>query len=137
MLSIVLIIGTIVVSQQVNYIRSVNLGYNRENLIYIPLEGDLPGKFEVFKTQASDMPGIKDITRMSHNLTQIVNKTSAVEWEGKDPNSGVEFAWSMVGYDFAKTLNAQISQGRDFSRNFATDSLWVRLKRNGIKNYRL
>jgi len=122
MLSSVLIIGTIVVSQQVNYIRSVNLGYNRDNLIYIPLEGDLPAKFEVFKTQASDMGGIEDITRMSHNLTQIVNKTGAVEWEGKDPNSGVEFAWSMVGYDFAKTLNAEISQGRDFSRTFATDS---------------
>jgi len=133
MLSIVLIIGTIVVSQQVNYIRSVNLGYNRENLIYIPLEGDLPGKFEVFKTQASDMPGIKDITRMSHNLTQIVNKTSEVNWEGKDPNSGIEFAWSMAGYDFAKTLNAQISQGRDFSRNFATDSVGYVLNETALR----
>jgi len=133
MLSIVLIIGTIVVSQQVNYIRSVNLGYNRENLIYIPLEGDLPAKFEVFKTQASDMAGIKDITRMSHNLTQIVNKTGSVEWEGKDPNSGIEFVWSMVGYDFAKTLNAEISQGRDFSRNFATDSVGYVLNETAIR----
>ena len=133
MLSIVLIIGTIVVSQQVNYIRSVNLGYNRENLIYIPLEGDLPGKFGVFKTQALDMPGIKDITRMSNNLTQIVNKTGAVKWEGKDPNSGVEFAWSMVGYDFAKGLNAQISEGRDFSKNFATDSVGYILNETAVR----
>ena len=133
MLSIVLIIGTIVVSQQVNYIRSANLGYNRENLIYIPLEGDLPGKFEVFKTQASDMPGIKDITRMSHNLTQIVNKTGAVHWDGKDPNSGIEFAWSMVGYDFANTLNARITQGRDFSRNFASDSLAYVLNETALR----
>lgn len=123
MLSIVLIIGTIVVSQQVNYIRSASLGYNRANLIYIPLEGDLSRKFQVFKTQASEMTGIKDITRMSQNLTQLVNKTGAINWEGKDPNSGVEFAWSMVGYDFAKTLNAKIVQGRDFSQNFATDSV--------------
>jgi hypothetical protein len=75
MLSIVLIIGTIVISKQVNYIQSVNLGYNRENLIYIPLEGDLTGKFEVFKTQALNMPGIKSITRMSQNPTQIENGT--------------------------------------------------------------
>jgi ABC-type antimicrobial peptide transport system permease subunit len=121
-LSIVLIIGTIVVSRQVNYIRSVHLGYNRENLIYIPLEGDLPAKFELFKTQSSTMPGIKDITSMSNNLTQMVNKTSAVAWDGKDPNSGVEFAWSMVGYDFAETLNTQMIQGRDFSKNFAMDA---------------
>jgi putative ABC transport system permease protein len=133
MLSIVLIIGTIVVSQQVNYIQSVNLGYNRENLISIPLEGDLPGKFGVFKTQASHVPGIKEITTMSNNLTQIVNKTGAIEWEGKDPNSGIEFAWSMVGYDFAKTLNAQISQGIDFSTNFATDSVGYILNETALR----
>jgi ABC-type antimicrobial peptide transport system permease subunit len=133
MLSIVLIIGTIVVSQQVNYIRSVNLGYNRENLIYIPLEGDLPGKFGVFKTQSSEMPGVKQVTSMSNHLTQIVNKTSAINWEGKDPNSGVEFAWSMVGYDFAKTLNAQIAQGRDFSKDFSTDSIGYVINETALK----
>src|SRR6266542_1922886 len=133
MLSIILIIGTIVISQQVNYIQSVSLGYNRENLIYIPLEGDLPGKFEVFKTQALDMPGIKNITRMSQNLTQIVNKTGAVEWEGKDPNSGIEFTWSMVGYDFTKTLNAQIALGRDFSKDFTTDSVGYILNETALR----
>lgn len=123
MLSIVLIIGTIVVSRQVDYIRSVNLGYNRENLISIPLEGELPGKFNVFKTQAANVPGVKDITKMSHNITRIINKTSLVEWEGKDPNSGIEFAWSLVGYDFARTLNAKMILGRDFSKDFTTDSV--------------
>ncbi len=132
-LSIILIIGTIVISQQVNYIRSTNLGYNRENLIYIPLEGELPAKFKVFETQASHLPGIKDISRMSNNLTQLVNKTGSVEWEGKDPNSGIEFAWSLVGYDFAKTLNAQIIEGRDFSRNFATDSAGYILNETALK----
>jgi hypothetical protein len=133
-LSIILITGTIVITQQVHYIRSANLGYNRGNLVYIPLEGDLPSKFDVFKTQASVITGIKDISRMSHNLTQIVNKSSQVQWEGKDPNSGIEFAWSMVGYDFAKTLNAQISQGRDFSRNFATDSAGYILNETALKS---
>jgi ABC-type antimicrobial peptide transport system permease subunit len=133
MLSIILIIGTIVVSQQVNYIRSANLGYNRENLIYVPLEGDLPGSFEVFKMQVSRMPGIKDVSRMSNNLTQIVNKTSEINWEGKDPTSGIEFAWSMVGYDFAKTLNAQMSQGRDFSKDFPTDSVGYVLNETALK----
>ena len=133
MLSIILIIGTIVISKQVNYIQSANLGYNRENLIYISLEGDLTSKFEVFKTQALNMPGIKSITRMSQNLIQIVNKTGGVEWEGKDPNSGIEFAWSMVGYDFTKTLNAQIAQGRDFSKDFTTDSVGYILNETALR----
>jgi len=133
MLSIILIIGTIVISKQVNYIQSVNLGYNRENLIYIPLEGDLTDKFEVFKTQALRMPGIKSITRMSQNPTQIENGTGGVEWEGKDPNSGIEFTWSMVGYDFTKTLKAQIARGRDFSKDFATDSVGYIVNETALK----
>jgi ABC-type antimicrobial peptide transport system permease subunit len=139
MLSIVLIIGTIVISRQVTYIQSINLGYDRENLIYIPLEGDLTGKYELFKNQALNMPGIKDITRMSQNPTQIENGTGGVEWEGKDPNSGIEFTWSMVGYDFTKTMHAQMVKGRDFSKDFATDTAGyivneTALKITGYKN---
>ncbi len=70
-LSIILIIGTIVVSRQVDYIQHTNLGYDRENLVYIPLEGDLTGKYELFKDQAIKMPGIKDITRMTDAPTAI------------------------------------------------------------------
>jgi len=133
MLSIILITGTIVVSKQVNYIQSVNLGYDRENLIYIPLEGDLTGKFELFKNQSLNMPGIKSITRMTQNPTQIENGTGGVEWDGKNPNSGIEFTWSMVGYDFTKTMHAQMVQGRDFSKDFATDSVGYIVNETALK----
>ena len=56
-LSIVLIIGTIVVSGQLNYIQSINLGYDRENLVYIPLDGDLAGKYKLFKEEALQAAG--------------------------------------------------------------------------------
>lgn len=133
MLSIVLIVGTIVISKQVNYIQSANLGYDRENLIYIPLEGDLPGKYALFKDQALNMPGIKEITRMSQNPTQIDNGTGGVVWEGKDPNSGVEFTQAAVGYDFTKTLHTQIAQGRDYSKNFPTDSVGYIVNERALK----
>ena len=133
MLSIILIIGTIVISKQVHYIQSVNLGYDRENLIYIPLEGDLTAKYGIFKTQALNMPGIKSVTRMSQNPTQIENGTGGVAWEGKDPNSGIEFTWSKVGYDFTKTLNTQIARGRDFSKDFPTDSVGYILNETALK----
>lgn len=132
-LSVILIVGTMVISKQVGYIRSANLGYNRENLIYVPLEGELAGKFNVFKIQALNMPGIQNITCMSQNLTQIVPKTSGVDWEGKEPNSAVEFTWSKVGYDFTKTLHAQIAEGRDFSKKFASDSAGYILNETGAK----
>jgi len=133
MLSIILIIGTIVVKEQARYIQTMNLGYDRENLIYIPLEGDLTDKYELFKNQVQNMAGIQNVTRMTQNPTQIENGTGGVEWEGKDPTSGVEFTWSMVGYDFTKTLHTRIIRGRDFSKDFATDSVGYILNETALK----
>ncbi|HEY0611030.1 MAG TPA: ABC transporter permease, partial [Chitinophaga sp.] len=64
-LSIILIIGTIVVSGQIRFIQTTNLGFERENLIYIPLEGDLTGKYQLFKEKALNMPGIQLVSRIS------------------------------------------------------------------------
>ncbi len=122
-LSIVFIIGTIVVSKQVNYIQSMNLGYNRENLLYIPLEGDLTANYTLFKTQALKMPGVKDVTHATDAPTRINNGTTGVLWEGKDPNSNIDITQVGVGYDFIKTMHIQMLQGRDFSRDLATDSV--------------
>jgi hypothetical protein len=121
-LSIVLIIGTIVITRQVNYIQSIDLGYNRENLIYIPLEGDLGSKYPTFKQEALQMPGIQSITRISQTPTTIKNSTGGVTWDGKDPNVNVQFTQAWIGYDFIPTMKLQMASGRDFSRAFATDS---------------
>jgi putative ABC transport system permease protein len=122
MLSIIFIIATIVVSKQVNYIQSLNLGYNRKNLLYVPLEGDLTSNYAVFKNRALQMPGIKDITHATDAPTKIDNGTTGILWDGKDPNSNIDFTQLGVGYDFIKTMHIQMLQGRDFSKEFATDS---------------
>ncbi|MDB5086433.1 MAG: macB 22, partial [Mucilaginibacter sp.] len=82
-LSVVLIIGTVIVSRQINYIQSINLGFNRDNLVYVSLEGDLGKNYEVFKSEALKMPGIKSITLSSNAPTAISNSTVNVEWDGK------------------------------------------------------
>ena len=122
-LSIILIIGMIVISRQVDFVQSENLGYDRENLIYIPLEGDLTGKYSLFKDQALKMDGVKHVTRISQTPTQIENGTGGVEWEGKDPKTLPMFTQASVGYDFTKTMDIKILEGRDFSKDFATDSV--------------
>jgi ABC-type antimicrobial peptide transport system permease subunit len=132
-LSIILIIGTIVVSKQVNYIQTTNLGYARENLLYIPLEGDLTSKYRLFKNQVLGMPGIKDVSRITDKPTKIVNSTTGVKWEGKETNSNIEFAHSAVGYDFVKTMRLQLTLGRDFSKDFATDSVGYLINESALK----
>ncbi|HEY4326741.1 MAG TPA: ABC transporter permease [Mucilaginibacter sp.] len=121
-LSAFLIIATIVVSKQVSYIQSKNLGYDKENLIYVPMEGELRTKYKIFRDEALKMPGIQEVTHMSDSPTQFGSSTGGVTWDGKDPNVNIEFTHISVGYDFASTLKLKFRYGRDFSRDFATDS---------------
>lgn len=137
-LSIVLIIGTIVISKQVNYVQSINLGYDRENLIYIPLEGDLTGKYTLFKEQSLRMPGVQTVSRITDSPTSITNGTGGVVWEGKDPSSRLQFTQAAIGYDFTKAMRVEMLQGRDFSDAFATDSIGYIVNETALKlfNYK-
>jgi ABC-type antimicrobial peptide transport system permease subunit len=132
-LSIVLIIGTIVIAGQVNYVRTINLGFDRENLVYIPLEGDLTGKYKTFKQEALRLPGVSDVSRITQDPTQLENGTGGVDWDGKDPNVQPMFTQASVGYDVAKTLRLQFIEGRDFSREFPTDSLGYLVNESALK----
>ncbi|SHN20678.1 ABC transporter permease [Mucilaginibacter sp. OK098] len=121
-LSVIMIIGTVIVARQMNFIQSRNLGYDRENLVYMPVEGELKSQYTVFKSEALKMPGIKSITVSGSNPTIIGNGTVGVEWTGKDPNVSIRFAQNAVGYDFVNTLKLNLLAGRDFSKDFPTDT---------------
>jgi hypothetical protein len=133
MLSIVLIIGTIVVSEQVDYVQSVNLGYDRENLVNIPLEGDLTGKYKLFKQEAMQLPGVVGVSRASQSPTNIENGTLGVDWDGKDPNNTIMFTNTAAGYDFVKTMGLQLKEGRDFSPAYGTDTVGYLLNEEAAK----
>ena len=121
-LSAILIISTIVVSKQVKFIQTRNLGYDRENLVYVPVEGDLGANFNVFKNEALSMPGIRSVAEISDDPTLIDNSTTSVLWDGKSPNTTISFPNFAVGYDFVPTMKLKMIAGRDFSREFQADS---------------
>jgi putative ABC transport system permease protein len=121
-LSIVLITGMIVITRQVNYMQEKNLGFEKHNLLYIPVEGDLVAKYKVFKEESLRIPGITGVTRISNRPTHIQNGTGGVAWPGKDPNSTIMFTQASVGYDFVNSLQLTMLKGRDFSKDYGTDS---------------
>lgn len=121
-LSVILVTGVIVVRQQMSYIQSKNLGYDRDHFIYIPIEGDLVEKYSLFKNEALTIPGIVGISKMRNTPTVIEHHTSSIEWPGKDKNALVSFADGVVGYDFIKTMKLHLKEGRDFSPEFGNDS---------------
>jgi len=132
-LSIILIISTIVVSGQIRFIQTTNLGFERENLIYVPLEGNLAGKYQLFKEKALNMPGIKVVSRISQTPTALDNSTMGVEWEGKESNARPNFTYASVGYDFVKVMDIKIVQGRDFSKELSTDTVNYMLNEQAVR----
>ncbi|PWU24280.1 hypothetical protein C5B42_00170 [Candidatus Cerribacteria bacterium 'Amazon FNV 2010 28 9'] len=137
-LSIVLVIGTIVVSKQLNYIQTKNLGYDKDHVINVPLQGTLPGKYTAFKQEAANIPGVTLVTRISQIPTKLTSGTSDVDWENRNPSEKNLFVWASVGYDFVKTLDLHILQGRDFSKDYPTDSAGYLLNESALKiiNYK-
>ena len=125
-LSIVLLIATIVIVRQTRYIQNTNLGYNRDNLIYIRVEGELAKteKYRLFKREATGLPGIQLIDRSTetpHSMDFEVY--DPVQWEGKMPaENNIGFKPASVGLDFIELMNLKTVQGRPFSRDISTDS---------------
>jgi len=132
-LSVVMITATIVISKQMDYVQSKNLGYDRENLIYIPMNGELIHKYQAFKDEALQMTGIKSISRITATPTGLDNGTSDVDWVGKDHNVQIQFTQVSVGYDFVKTMKLKMAAGRDFSKAYGTDSVGYLINETTLK----
>lgn len=121
-LATALIVSTVVVFQQINYALKQNIGYEKDQLIMVPLEGELFGKYEIFKTQLENNPNIESVTRTTHNLLGRNSNTGGVEWEGKDPEFNALFERILVDYDYLSTMGMKLIDGEDFSRDKGSDS---------------
>jgi putative ABC transport system permease protein len=120
--SVMLIIGTIIVYQQIQYAKNRPIGYSHHGLINLGLEKEIKEHFESVRTELKNSGAIEEMAASQSPLTQVWNSNGGFEWEGKDPNLAVDFPNSRVTYEFGKTVNWKIKEGRDFSREFATDS---------------
>jgi len=114
-LSIVLIIGTTVIYSQLNYIRNKNLGFDKEHLIYLPLNGDIKDKGEAAKLEMLRSPDILHVSNISHLPTGSYTNNAGWNWEGKDPNVDPLVTRRYVDYDFLETFGSELSAGTFYS----------------------
>lgn len=124
-LSVIFIVGVIVISRQVSYIQNKHLGYQPNNLIYLPVTGNLARQFDSFKNEALRIPGINAVSYITQRPVEIENSTAGVEWEGKAPDARPTFTQAAVGYDFTKTMQAGMLYGRDFSDAHADSASYI------------
>lgn len=132
-LSVVLITGTIIVSRQMNYLASKDLGYDRGNVVYLPIEGQLSSRYDAFKNELLTRPGIQAVSYVSSAPVDIYGSSPAVNWTGHDSTSNIMFTRAVIGYDYFKTMKLTLLAGREFSKAYPSDSSGYILNETALK----
>lgn len=124
-LSVILIVSVLVIYNQIDFVQTKNLGYKKDNLIRIPIEGKVTSTLETFLTEVKKFPGVVNASSMGHTLLGRNNNTSGLNWEGKNPDDLILFENIRVNYDMIETLGLEFAAGRSFSREHSTDTLAI------------
>jgi len=120
--SIFLILATIVVFKQSQHAENRPVGYEAENLVQIPLRGDMGPKFQLLKNELSQVPGVVSISGGTNDLISYGGATDGVDWPGKTADQRFFITVTDVQYDWVKTAGLKMAEGRDFSPAFGTDT---------------
>lgn len=120
--SIVLLVGTVVIYNQLQFIKDRNPGFEKANLLYIPMTGEIWGRQQAFKDELSQNPLTSDFAVITDLPTNLGGWTLSVGWDGKDPHSQMSFPVMAVNEDFTHTFKIDVLAGRSFSKAFKTDS---------------
>lgn len=131
--SIVFIIGTIIIYQQVQYVKSRDMGYERENLMQLPVNGDIIKNFIPIQKEMIASGTVENVALMNSNVLFGGNNRSGLEWEGGKNTEDVLVSQRYISTDFFDTAGMKIMEGRGFNDNFAVDSTNVLITQSFAK----
>jgi len=132
--SIALIIGTIIVFKQIQFAKNRPINYRKEGLITVNgSTPDLPDYYNAMRDDLLATGVVDNMAGASDATTYLGAWRSGFNWEGKAPNTSPSFGFMLMTEDFGKTIGWQLKEGRDFSKDFATDSLAMILNEAAVK----
>ncbi len=120
--SIILLVGTAVVYKQLNFIKDKDLGFDKSNLVYMEMKGEMWNKRDALKSALQQNPLTTDYSIISDLPTSLITGTVDVQWEGKNPKSQVVIPSIDVDENFLSTFKIKLLAGRSFSAAFHADS---------------
>lgn len=132
--AIILIVCTIIIIQQVKYAGNRNTGYDKNNLAYVFLEGDIPKKYEFIKTDLINSGAAVSVNQTMAPLTQSWSIGASMSWQGKEPGTRISFDRSTTDGSLAQTMGIQFVAGRDIDvKNYPTDSTACVVNESAVK----
>ncbi len=120
-LSILLIIGTVVVYKQLKYMRSRDLGWNSEHLMYASLPREIRDAYTPLKLSLKQDPQVMSVSAASHLPSSIGSNSGGADWDGKDPDLHVLIGQTYVDYGYVQTTGIEMKEGRHFSPEYPSD----------------
>ncbi|HMJ70570.1 MAG TPA: ABC transporter permease [Cyclobacteriaceae bacterium] len=132
--SVCLIVGTVVVYQQIQFAKNRPVGYSQEGLVTVyMITPDLYQHYQVIRTELLQLGAVQDIASSSAPVTEIWSNNSGLKWDGIPEGMESNFALNWVSQPYGKTVGWQFLQGRDFSEEIASDSTAVIINRAAVK----
>jgi len=132
--ALTLITSTIVVFKQTIYIQNRETGYEKNNLIYQYLTGDLIKNFDAYKNELIASGAAVSITRTSSPITERLSNTAGMKWKGKDPENKIVIERFSIDEAISATAGVQMVQGRDMDLNkYPSDSTAVIVNEAAVK----
>jgi putative ABC transport system permease protein len=132
--AIMLIIATLVIYKQIGFIKNRPIGYNSNLLAEMPQEGELSRKFELFKSEVLKTGAVTAVNQAAGSLSSVSNWFTGFEWPNM-PSGGLDIRFNRLetNYDLVKTTGMELVAGRDFSKDFASDTAGVLLSSSALK----
>jgi ABC-type antimicrobial peptide transport system permease subunit len=132
--AICLILSSIFIYKQISYIRDRPVGYNRSELIEMPVEGSMNKKFETFRQDAINAGAITEGAMTSMSITNNGSNSWGIKWQGQLPGEDkLPIDQMVVTYHFINTYGLKLTQGRDFSIEYPSDSASIILNQAAVK----
>ena len=131
--SISLIVGTTIVYRQLKYIQQLNLGYDKENLLYVPMTGEMWSKYDALRASLENNRLTAQYSFISNLPTNPSNATIGVTWAGKDPNTQPLFYNLAIDENFQDVFKATILEGRGYGENGKADSVNIIVNETALK----
>lgn len=120
-LSILIATAAIFMYLQLKFLQQKDLGYDKDNLISIPMAENMKAKYYSIKKELQKEPLIQGITASRWSPVMMGSNSGGASWDGKDPDKHVLIGTNVIDYDYMKTMKMELVSGRDFSQDFPSD----------------
>ena len=122
-LSIILLIGTVVLARQYHEMKTTDLGFDKSNIVQIPIKENVGKHYEAVKARLAQHPAVVAVTAELYSFAETTYRSSGnFDWEGRAPDQNIDLIYAPIDFGYFEALDMTILEGRSFSKDLATDA---------------